>query len=58
MLLAVAAENGLDIDFVNTNPDYELPDEYLEMNPLGLVPTFRASDGWVLTEVIAIAIHC
>lgn len=28
------------------------------MNPLRKIPTFEAPDGWVLTEVIPIAIHC
>lgn len=58
VLLAVAKENNLDIEFVDTNPDFELTSQYLKLNPLKRIPTFEASDGWVLTEVIAIAIHC
>lgn len=58
MLLAIAGANNLDIDFIETNPDFPLSAAYLQINPLGLVPTFEAADGWILTEVIAIAIHC
>lgn len=58
VLLAVAKENNLDIDFIVTNPAHDLSEDYLTLNPQGRVPTFVASDGWVLTEVIAIALYC
>jgi glutathione S-transferase len=58
VLLVIAKENKLDINFVETNPDYELSGKYLELNPLKRIPTFEAADGWVLSEVIAIAIYC
>lgn len=59
VLLAVAKENNLDIEFVETDPSKgELSTEYKKLNPLGRVPTFEAPNGWVLTEVIAIAIYC
>jgi len=58
VLLAVAKENNLDIEFVDTNPANGLSAEYKKLNPLARVPTFEASNGWVLTEVIAIAIYC
>lgn len=59
VLLAVAKENNLDIEFVETDPSKgELSAEYKKLNPLGRVPTFEAPNGWVLTEVIAIAIYC
>lgn len=58
VLLAVAAKNDLDIELIETNPDHELSSDYLAMNPLKLIPTFRAPDGWVLTEAIAIALYC
>lgn len=32
--------------------------DYLKLNKLGLVPTFEGSDGFVLTECIAIAVYC
>lgn len=58
VLLAVAKENNLDIDFVVTNPASDLTEKYLKLNPLGRVPTFIAPDGWVLTEAMAIALYC
>lgn len=58
VLLAVAKENKLEIDFVVTNPAFDLSDDYLKLNSLGRVPTFVAADGWVLTEAIAIALYC
>jgi len=58
VLLAVAKENNLDIEFVETNPGEGLSAEYQKLNPLKRVPTFEAPNGWVLTEVIAIAIYC
>jgi len=58
VLLAVAKENNLDIEYVKTNPSEGLSAEYLKLNPLKRVPTFEAPNGWVLTEVIAIAIYC
>ena len=58
VLLAIAKENNLDIEFVETNPANELSAEYKKLNPLGRVPTFEAPNGWILSEVIAIAIYC
>ena len=58
MLLAVAKENNLDIEYIQTNPSEGLSAEYVKLNPLKRVPTFEAPNGWVLTEVIAIAIYC
>ncbi|RYP07999.1 hypothetical protein DL764_002145 [Monosporascus ibericus] len=55
-ILAVAKANGLDLDVVEvdtTNP----PPEFLQANPLSKVPTFVGTDGYVLTECIAIAIY-
>jgi len=56
-LLAVAKENGLDIEFVETVPANGVPAEYLKLNKLGKVPTFEGADGFVLTECIAIAVY-
>lgn len=56
--LAIAKENNLDIEFVETNPADGLSAEYQKLNPLKRVPTFEAPSGWVLSEVIAIAIYC
>ena len=57
MLLAVAKENNLDIELVETRPP-DTDAEYLKLNPLNRVPTFVGADGFILTEVIAIAIYC
>lgn len=58
VLRAIAKENNLDIENVETNPGEGLSAEYKKLNPLGRVPTFEAPNGWVLSEVIAIAIYC
>lgn len=57
VLLAVAKENNLDIELVETRPP-NTDVEYLKLNPLNRIPTFVGADGFVLTEVIAIAIYC
>ena len=36
----------------------QLAPEYLKLNPLGCIPTFVGSNGFVLTETMAIAIYC
>lgn len=56
-LLVVAKENGLDVELVETRPP-NVSTDYLKLNPLGRVPTFVGSNGFVLTESIAIAIYC
>jgi glutathione S-transferase len=58
-LLAVAKENKLDIEFVETRtPIADDNLEYIKLNPLKQVPTFVGANGFVLTESIAIAIYC
>jgi hypothetical protein len=57
-LLAVAKENGLDIEFVDTEPAKGVSADYLKLNKLGKVPTFEGADGFVLSECIAIAVYC
>ncbi|KAL6707525.1 elongation factor EF-1 gamma subunit [Coniothyrium glycines] len=56
-LLAVAKENGLDIEVVETEPAKGVSTEYLKLNKLGKVPTFEGADGFVLSECIAIAVY-
>jgi elongation factor 1-gamma len=56
-LLAVAKENGLDVEFVATEPAKGVSEEYLRLNKLGKVPTFEGADGFVLSETIAIAVY-
>ncbi|KAF2729461.1 EF1G-domain-containing protein [Polyplosphaeria fusca] len=56
-LLAVAKENGLDVEFVPTEPAKGVSTDYLKLNKLGKVPTFEGADGFVLSECIAIAVY-
>ncbi|KAH7080914.1 hypothetical protein FB567DRAFT_501055 [Paraphoma chrysanthemicola] len=56
-LLAVAKENGLEIEFVDTEPAKGVSADYLKLNKLGKVPTFEGADGFVLSEAIAIAVY-
>ena len=56
-LLAVAKENGLDIEFVDTEPAKGVSTDYLKINKLGKVPTFEGADGFVLSETLAIAVY-
>ncbi|OTA61181.1 eEF1-gamma domain-containing protein [Hypoxylon sp. EC38] len=55
-ILAVAKANGLDLDIVEVDTAKPTP-EFLKVNPLSKVPAFVGSDGFVLTECIAIAIY-
>ncbi|KAI5918059.1 hypothetical protein F4810DRAFT_693787 [Camillea tinctor] len=55
-ILAVAKANGLDLEFVEVDPSKPTP-EFLAANPLAKIPTFVGSDGYVLTECMAIAIY-
>ncbi|KAI0120014.1 eEF1-gamma domain-containing protein [Nemania sp. FL0031] len=55
-ILAVAKANGVELETVEVdaaNP----PAELLKLNKLGKVPTFVGSDGYVLTETMAISIY-
>lgn len=56
-LLAVAKENNLDLEFVETIPANGVSTEYLKLNKLGKVPTFEGADGFVLSECLAIAVY-
>jgi elongation factor 1-gamma len=55
-ILAVAKANDLDLEVVETDTANPTP-EYLKYNPLSKVPTFVGSDGYVLSECMAIAIY-
>ena len=55
--MAVAKENGLEIEIVHEEPAKGVSAEYFKINPLGKVPTFQGDDGFVLSECIAIAIY-
>jgi len=51
----VAKANNLDLELVDTSSGF--PDQYEKLNPLAKIPTFEGSDGYVLTETIAICIY-
>jgi len=55
-LLAIAKENNLDIEVVDTTVGQDVKPEYLEINPLGQVPTFVGANGFTLSETIAITV--
>ncbi|KAK5630693.1 hypothetical protein RRF57_006408 [Xylaria bambusicola] len=55
-ILAVAKANGLELEVVEVDPA-KPSDELLKANKLGKVPTFIGSDGYVLSETIAINIY-
>lgn len=54
----VAKLQDLDLAFETVEGASECSRQYLELNPLGKVPTFVRNDGFVLTECIAITIFC
>lgn len=56
-LLAVAKANNLKLDIEHTEPAKGVSDDYRKLNKLGQVPTFEGSDGYILSECIAIAIY-
>jgi len=57
-LLVIAKLNGLDVELVKTEPAEGVSAEYkAQLNPLGKIPSFESTDGFKLTEVIAIAIY-
>jgi elongation factor 1-gamma len=57
VLLVIAKANNLDIELVHTQPPKTDP-EYSKINPLNKIPTFVGANGFLLTEVMAIAIYC
>ena len=57
MLLVLAKENKLDIEIVETKPPVTDP-EYAKINLLKKIPTFVGSNGYILSETMAIAIYC
>jgi len=54
---AVAVANNIDLEIVTADVINGVDAEFLKINPLGKIPTFVGSDGYVLTESIAIAIY-
>ncbi len=53
--MAKAADIPLDI--VTITSSQEAPESYLKLNPLGKIPTFVGTNGFVLSECIAIAVY-
>jgi elongation factor 1-gamma len=53
----VAKANKLNLEIVQTATGSSAPADYLKLNKLGKIPTFVGSDGYVLSECIAIAIY-
>lgn len=53
---AVAKAAGLDVELAEIT--FPASDDYRKINPLGKIPSFVGSDGFVLTECIAIAVYC
>ena len=56
-ILAVAKANGLELEVIERTPEKQFPAEYVKVNPLNRVPSFVGSDGYILTECIAIAVY-
>lgn len=56
-ILAVAKENNIDLEVVETTPAKGVSADYLKLNKLGRVPTFEGADGFVLSEMMAIAVY-
>ncbi|KAK5164475.1 elongation factor EF-1 gamma subunit [Saxophila tyrrhenica] len=57
-LMVVAKANNLNVELVDTNPGKDgVTDDYRKLNKLGRIPTFQGSDGYILSESIAIAIY-
>ncbi|OBT78458.1 hypothetical protein VF21_00966 [Pseudogymnoascus sp. 05NY08] len=54
---AVALANNIELEIVNEDPRQGVSEEYLKTNALGKIPTFVGTDGFVLSECIAIAIY-
>lgn len=53
----MAKQDNLVLEEVETIPGTGISSDYLKINKLGKVPSFVGSDGYVLTEAIAIAIY-
>ncbi len=52
----MAKANKLDLEIAETDTSNPTP-QYLKLNKLSKVPTFVGSDGYVLSESMAIAIY-
>jgi len=59
-LMIIAQMNDLDVELVETNPNKGnfVQDYTSKINRLGKIPSFVGADGFVLNEVLAIAVYC
>ncbi|KAL4817021.1 glutathione S-transferase [Aspergillus spinulosporus] len=56
-ILAVAKANKLPLEIKTITSSQDASEEYLQINPLGKIPTLVGADGYILTESIAIALY-
>jgi len=56
-ILAIAKENGLNLELVEISEKQSKSPEYLKIHPLGKIPAFVSAKGYTLTECIAIAVY-
>ncbi|PIA99570.1 putative sterigmatocystin biosynthesis protein stcT [Cercospora beticola] len=56
-ILAVAKSYGLDLATKTIVSAEDASDEYLDLNPLGKIPTLVAANGFVVSECIAVALY-
>lgn len=56
-ILAVAKSYGLDLATKTIVSAEDASDEYLDLNPLGKIPTLVGANGFVVSECIAIALY-
>ncbi|GIZ46257.1 hypothetical protein CKM354_000938900 [Cercospora kikuchii] len=56
-ILAVAKSYGLDLATKTVVSAEDASDEYLDLNPLGKVPTLVGANGFVVSECIAVALY-
>lgn len=54
-LRVVAKANNLEVEFEKV--EFPVSEDYLKINPVGKIPAFVGSNGFILTECIAIAVY-
>ena len=43
---------------MRTHPGEGVSNDYRKLNKLGRIPTFEGADGYILSEMLAIAVYC
>ncbi|PPJ56047.1 hypothetical protein CBER1_03406 [Cercospora berteroae] len=56
-ILAVAKSYGLDLETKTIISAEDASEDYLDLNPLGKIPTFVGANGFVVSECIAVALY-